>query len=114
MDAEKFAAFFGNVPIFHIPGRTFPVDILFSKVLRLPTSELLSKPVGGAGYCVGKCLVGIVGQMGQPAAPASETKHCSGFAFMVSSEQKCGAQGGQSGPSKGVAGLKALALAPDW
>uniref|UniRef100_A0A8C4HPA9 RNA helicase n=1 Tax=Dicentrarchus labrax TaxID=13489 RepID=A0A8C4HPA9_DICLA len=26
-----FAAFFGNVPIFHIPGRTFPVDILFSK-----------------------------------------------------------------------------------
>ncbi|XP_068943830.1 pre-mRNA-splicing factor ATP-dependent RNA helicase PRP16 isoform X5 [Petaurus breviceps papuanus] len=31
MDAEKFAAFFGNVPIFHIPGRTFPVDILFSK-----------------------------------------------------------------------------------
>lgn len=32
MDAEKFAAFFGNVPIFHIPGRTFPVDVLFSKV----------------------------------------------------------------------------------
>nr|XP_033798390.1 pre-mRNA-splicing factor ATP-dependent RNA helicase PRP16 isoform X1 [Geotrypetes seraphini] len=31
MDAEKFAAFFGNIPIFHIPGRTFPVDILFSK-----------------------------------------------------------------------------------
>ncbi|KAL0628708.1 Pre-mRNA-splicing factor ATP-dependent RNA helicase PRP16 [Plecturocebus cupreus] len=31
MDAEKFAAFFGNVPIFHILGRTFPVDILFSK-----------------------------------------------------------------------------------
>ncbi|XP_016303420.1 pre-mRNA-splicing factor ATP-dependent RNA helicase PRP16-like [Sinocyclocheilus anshuiensis] len=32
MDSDKFAAFFGNVPIFHIPGRTFPVDILFSKV----------------------------------------------------------------------------------
>lgn len=40
MDAEKFAAFFGNVPIFHIPGRTFPVDILFSKVLRPPYFEL--------------------------------------------------------------------------
>lgn len=40
MDAEKFAAFFGNVPIFHIPGRTFPVDILFSKVLRPPVFEL--------------------------------------------------------------------------
>lgn len=31
MDSDKFANFFGNVPIFHIPGRTFPVDILFSK-----------------------------------------------------------------------------------
>ncbi|KAJ8400510.1 hypothetical protein AAFF_G00396340 [Aldrovandia affinis] len=31
MDSDKFAAFFGNVPIFHIPGRTFPVDLLFSK-----------------------------------------------------------------------------------
>ncbi|XP_060796794.1 pre-mRNA-splicing factor ATP-dependent RNA helicase PRP16 isoform X1 [Neoarius graeffei] len=31
MDSDKFAAFFGNVPVFHIPGRTFPVDILFSK-----------------------------------------------------------------------------------
>lgn len=32
MDSDKFAAFFGNVPIFNIPGRTFPVDVLFSKV----------------------------------------------------------------------------------
>ncbi|CAF1072597.1 unnamed protein product [Didymodactylos carnosus] len=31
MDAEKFSDFFGNVPIFIIPGRTFPVDTLFSK-----------------------------------------------------------------------------------
>jgi len=33
MNAEKFAEFFGSVPIFHIPGRTFPVDIYFSKTL---------------------------------------------------------------------------------
>lgn len=33
MNAEKFADFFGNVPIFHIPGRTFPVDVYFSKTL---------------------------------------------------------------------------------
>ena len=26
MDSDKFATFFGNVPTFHIPGRTFPVD----------------------------------------------------------------------------------------
>lgn len=31
MDSEKFSMFFGNVPIYKIAGRTFPVDILFSK-----------------------------------------------------------------------------------
>lgn len=31
MDATKFANFFGNVPTFTIPGRTFPVDLFFSK-----------------------------------------------------------------------------------
>jgi len=41
MDAEKFASFFGNVPVFHIPGRTFPVDILFSKVRLTLQREVL-------------------------------------------------------------------------
>ncbi|XP_055504934.1 pre-mRNA-splicing factor ATP-dependent RNA helicase PRP16 [Leucoraja erinacea] len=36
MDAGKFAIFFGNVPVFYIPGRTFPVDIFFSKT---PTED---------------------------------------------------------------------------
>ncbi|KAJ1920112.1 Pre-mRNA-splicing factor ATP-dependent RNA helicase PRP16 [Tieghemiomyces parasiticus] len=31
LNAERFASFFGTVPTFTIPGRTFPVDILFSK-----------------------------------------------------------------------------------
>lgn len=31
MDSSKFAMFFGNVPTFTIPGRTFPVETLFSK-----------------------------------------------------------------------------------
>ncbi len=31
MDSDKFSAFFGNVPIFNIPGRTFPVEIFYSK-----------------------------------------------------------------------------------
>jgi pre-mRNA-splicing factor ATP-dependent RNA helicase DHX38/PRP16 len=31
MDATKFSEFFGNVPIFIIPGRTFPVEPFFSK-----------------------------------------------------------------------------------
>ena len=31
MDSGKFADFFGNAPVFVIPGRTFPVDVMFSK-----------------------------------------------------------------------------------
>merc|ERR1719356_358569 len=31
MDADKFANFFGKVPVFTIPGRTFPVDTLFAR-----------------------------------------------------------------------------------
>lgn len=31
MDADKFSSFFGNVPIFRIPGRTFPVDIMYAR-----------------------------------------------------------------------------------
>eukprot|EP01027_Heterolobosea_sp_BB2_P016499 GEZU01023493.1.p1 GENE.GEZU01023493.1~~GEZU01023493.1.p1 ORF type:complete len:1007 (+),score=333.73 GEZU01023493.1:292-3021(+) len=55
MDAEKFSHFFGNVPIFKIPGRTFPVDILFSKTqqtdyvdaaVKQALSIHLSRPAG--------------------------------------------------------------------
>lgn len=31
MDSSKFSNFFGNVPVFTIPGRTFPVELYFSK-----------------------------------------------------------------------------------
>ncbi|XP_038223294.1 pre-mRNA-splicing factor ATP-dependent RNA helicase PRP16 [Zerene cesonia] len=31
MDSTKFATFFGNVPTFEIPGRTFPVETFFAK-----------------------------------------------------------------------------------
>jgi pre-mRNA-splicing factor ATP-dependent RNA helicase DHX38/PRP16 len=31
MDADRFSRFFGGVPVFTIPGRTFPVDIQFTK-----------------------------------------------------------------------------------
>lgn len=33
MNANRFSEFLGNVPIFYISGRTFPVDILFSKTV---------------------------------------------------------------------------------
>ena len=31
MNAQRFAEFFGGVPIFKIQGRTFPVQMFFSK-----------------------------------------------------------------------------------
>ncbi|CAO3578347.1 unnamed protein product [Absidia cylindrospora] len=31
MNADRFAQFFGNAACFNIPGRTFPVDVMFSK-----------------------------------------------------------------------------------
>ncbi|CAD7955012.1 unnamed protein product [Amoebophrya sp. A25] len=31
MDSERFSRFFGGVPVFEIPGRTFPVDTFFAK-----------------------------------------------------------------------------------
>ncbi|KAJ1732695.1 DEAH-box ATP-dependent RNA helicase prp22 [Coemansia sp. Benny D160-2] len=31
LDAEKFSKYFNNCPIFTIPGRTFPVEIMFSR-----------------------------------------------------------------------------------
>lgn len=34
MNAEKFSDFFGKAPIYKIPGRTFPVDIYFSKDIK--------------------------------------------------------------------------------
>ena len=31
MNADKFSTFFGGVPVFQIPGRTFPVEEFYSK-----------------------------------------------------------------------------------
>eukprot|EP00771_Trimastix_marina_P003447 gnl/Trimastix_PCT/4711.p1 GENE.gnl/Trimastix_PCT/4711~~gnl/Trimastix_PCT/4711.p1 ORF type:complete len:646 (-),score=258.14 gnl/Trimastix_PCT/4711:192-1994(-) len=31
MDAAKFSEFFGNIPVFFIPGRTFPVDLFHTR-----------------------------------------------------------------------------------
>lgn len=31
MDSDKFASFFGSAPVFNIPGRTYPVDLFFSR-----------------------------------------------------------------------------------
>lgn len=31
LDADKFSSYFNSCPIFTIPGRTFPVEILYSR-----------------------------------------------------------------------------------
>ena len=31
LDAEKFSDYFDNAPIFNIPGRRYPVEIMYSK-----------------------------------------------------------------------------------
>ena len=46
MDADKFAVFFGGVPVFHIPGRTFPVDAFHTKTAGEDYVEAAVKQVG--------------------------------------------------------------------
>ena len=38
LDADKFSSYFFNCSIFRIKGRTFPVDVLYSKAR--PSTEL--------------------------------------------------------------------------
>mmetsp|Transcript_4588 Transcript_4588/g.10051 ORF Transcript_4588/g.10051 Transcript_4588/m.10051 type:complete len:1204 (-) Transcript_4588:149-3760(-) len=45
MDADKFSDFFGGVPVFEIPGRTFPVETFFS---RSPQQDYLTAAVDQA------------------------------------------------------------------
>lgn len=64
LDADKFSNFFGSVPIFKIPGRTFPVDVLFSKT---PQEDYVEAAVKQAiavhlGHPAGDILIFMTGQ----------------------------------------------------
>ncbi|RUS19562.1 hypothetical protein BC937DRAFT_87268 [Endogone sp. FLAS-F59071] len=64
MNAEKFAQFYGNAPCFNIPGRTFPVDIMFSKT---PCEDYVDSAVKQAlaihlGRPAGDILIFMTGQ----------------------------------------------------
>ena len=64
MNADKFSQFFANVPIFHIPGRTFPVDTLYS---RTPCEDYVDAAVKQAlnihlGSPPGDILIFLTGQ----------------------------------------------------
>jgi HrpA-like RNA helicase len=64
LDSGKFAAFFGSAPVFKIPGRTFPVDVLFSKT---PQEDYVDAAVKQAmavhlGHPPGDVLIFMTGQ----------------------------------------------------
>lgn len=65
LDADKFSNFFGSVPVFRIPGRTFPVDVMFSKTPQVSGAGVGG---GGGGWCrgwVGAAVVGAGAVMGR-------------------------------------------------
>ena len=41
LDADKFSEYFNKCPIFTIPGRTFPVEILYSREVSYKTSQII-------------------------------------------------------------------------
>ena len=66
LDADRFAAFFGGAPVFRIPGRTFPVDVLWS---RSPAQDYVEAAVKQAlaihlrdGDAPGDILIFMTGQ----------------------------------------------------
>ena len=65
LDADKFSAFFDDAPVFRIPGRRFPVDILYTKA---PEADYLTAAVTtvlqihASQPCPGDVLVFLTGQ----------------------------------------------------
>ena len=64
MNADKFSSFYGGAPQFTIPGRTFPVDVLFSKA---PCEDYVESAVKQAlsihlSHTAGDILVFMTGQ----------------------------------------------------
>ena len=64
LDAEKFSSYFNNAPIFTIPGRTFPIEMLYS---REPESAYLDAALATVmqihlGEPAGDILVFLTGQ----------------------------------------------------
>ena len=64
LNASRFSDFFGNVPVFNIPGRTFPVEIMYSKT---PVEDYVEGAVKQAlaihmSYPPGDILLFMTGQ----------------------------------------------------
>jgi pre-mRNA-splicing factor ATP-dependent RNA helicase DHX16 len=50
LDAEKFSEYFDYAPIFRIPGRRYPVDILYTKAPEVRGRSLAFLPACLIGY----------------------------------------------------------------
>eukprot|EP00922_Rhytidocystis_sp_ex-Travisia-forbesii_P021202 GHVS01031090.1.p1 GENE.GHVS01031090.1~~GHVS01031090.1.p1 ORF type:complete len:832 (+),score=133.68 GHVS01031090.1:153-2648(+) len=64
MDSDRFSVFFGGAPVFHVPGRTFPVEVEFTRspcedYVDAAVQKCLSIHCGGAD---GDILVFMTGQ----------------------------------------------------
>lgn len=64
MDSQRFSQFFANAPIFTIPGRTFPVECLYSKIIPEDYVDAAVKQVLAVhvGHPPGDILVFMTGQ----------------------------------------------------
>ncbi|KAL4856425.1 putative pre-mRNA-splicing factor ATP-dependent RNA helicase DEAH4 [Chlorella vulgaris] len=65
LDGDKFSAYFGSCPVFHVPGRTFPVDVIHS--LEDHTQEYLAAAIDTAvdihcNHPAGDILLFLTGQ----------------------------------------------------
>lgn len=56
LDADKFSAYFFNCSIFRIKGRTFPVEVLYTKVGRLSTRLQSSCIPEAASHLATACM----------------------------------------------------------
>ncbi len=52
LDAEKFSEYFDYAPIFRIPGRRYPVDIMYTKAPEVRPSDLSSKISGNVSVAL--------------------------------------------------------------
>jgi HrpA-like RNA helicase len=52
LDSKKFSDFFGSAPVFTIPGRTFPVETMWSRTPQVPPGGWAGLAAAGAAAAV--------------------------------------------------------------
>lgn len=73
LDSKKFSDFFGSAPVFTIPGRTFPVDIMWSRTPQVGPWWLCVCLAGCTGWCVWRGASSGADTAGGPLVPVCLT-----------------------------------------